>query len=141
MIVAVGDAVSFSKTVAESDVYLFAGVSGDFYEAHINEAAMQATQFRRRIAHGALLVGYMSAAGTAMIHKLRAEGDSSIPISLGYDQLRFVAPVFISDTVTVHYAVEALDADRRRSTAQIRVTNQRQETVAAAKHIMKWLVA
>ena len=56
---AVGDSVSFSKTVGESDVYLFAGISGDFSPNHIDEEVMKATPYGRRIAHGALLVGYM----------------------------------------------------------------------------------
>jgi 3-hydroxybutyryl-CoA dehydratase len=139
MKVQVGDEVRFAKTVSESDVYLFAGISGDFYAAHVDEEAMRATPFGRRITHGALLVGFMSAAGTMMIHKVASRGDGTIPVSLGYDRLRFVAPVFISDTVTVVYAVTGVDAERRRSTAAVTVLNQKGEQVAVAEHLMKWL--
>lgn len=50
-------AVSISKTVSESDVHLFAGITGDFPPTHVDEEAMRQTTFGRRIAHGALLVG------------------------------------------------------------------------------------
>ena len=59
-----GQAVSCSKTVAESDVYLFAGITGDLSPNHVDEIAMAATAYGHRIAHGALLVGYMSRAST-----------------------------------------------------------------------------
>ena len=139
MKVVVGDRTSFSKTVGESDVYLFAGISGDFYEAHVNEQAMASTAFGRRIAHGALLVGYMSAAGTAMIRRVRERDVESVPVSLGYDRLRFTAPVFIGDTITVDYTVTAVETARARSVAEVKVTNQGGGVVAFAEHIMKWL--
>jgi acyl dehydratase len=139
--VAVGDEVTFSKTVSEADVYGFAGISGDFYAAHVDAEFMARSQFGQRIAHGALLVGFMSAASTALIHKLKAAGDDTVPVSLGYDRLRFVAPVFFGDTVTVRYKVESVDVERRRSVAKIEVGKQGGEVVAVGEHIMKWLVA
>jgi len=51
--VAVGDQVRFTKTVGESDVYLFAGITGDFADNHINEEYMKKSSYGRRIAHGA----------------------------------------------------------------------------------------
>ena len=62
--VAVGDSTSFSKTVSESDVYLFAGISGDFAPNHVNKAYMEKSGYGRLIAHGALLVGFMSTCST-----------------------------------------------------------------------------
>jgi acyl dehydratase len=58
--VKVGDRVTFAKTVGECDIYLFAGITGDFSVNHINEQYMAHSKFGRRIAHGALIVGYMS---------------------------------------------------------------------------------
>ena len=55
--VEVGDSTRFAKTVGETDVYLFAGITGDFAANHVNEQAMAETGFGRRFAHGALLVG------------------------------------------------------------------------------------
>jgi 3-hydroxybutyryl-CoA dehydratase len=62
-----GDNASFSKTVSESHVYLLAGITGDFYQAHTNEEAMKVTSYGRRIARGALLVGFMSTTSSMMI--------------------------------------------------------------------------
>ena len=137
--VAVGDRVSFAKTVGESDVYLFAGITGDFSGNHVNEAFMATTSYGRRIAHGALLVGYMSSASSLMVEKCQGISDDETPVSLGYDRIRFLAPVFIGDTITVRYRISAIEPERRRSTGDIEVTNQRSETVAIAQHIMKWV--
>lgn len=139
MKVQLGDRAEFAKTVSEADVYAFAGITGDFYAAHINEEAMKATSFGRRIAHGALLVGLMSAAATALIHKLQTEGDATSPVSLGYDGLRFVAPVFFGDTIEISYLVHSVDVEKRRTLARIEATNQAGETVAVGQHHMKWL--
>ena len=60
-------------------------------------------------------------------------------MSLGYDRIRFVAPVFLGDTVTVTYTITEVDPLRRRSRSRIEVTNQHGETVAVAEHILKWV--
>ena len=137
--VKVGDRVAFSKTVGESDVYLFAGITGDFSVNHVNEAAMARTSYGRRIAHGALMIGFMSTASTLMIEQCNGVTDQETPVSLGYDRVRFLAPVFIGDTITVRYRIAAIDPARRRSTSEIEVVNQRDETVAVARHILKWV--
>ena len=136
--VAVGDSVSFSKTVSETDVYLFAGITGDFSPNHVNQAYMERSSFGRRQAHGALLVGFMSTASTLVIANSR-EGADETPVSLGYDRIRFLAPVYFGDTVTVDYTIAAIDVERRRSTGDIKVTNQDGTLVAVATHILKWV--
>ena len=113
----VGDQISFSKTVSESDVYLFAGITGDFSPNHIDEVFMSKTAFGHRIAHGALLVGYMSTASTTMLEKYGGVSESDTPVSLGYDRIRFIRPVLIGDTVTVRYVVESVEPDARRTRA------------------------
>ena len=57
----IGKVVTVRKTVSETDVYLFAGVSGDFHPNHVDEEYMRGTRYGRRVAHGALLVAFMSA--------------------------------------------------------------------------------
>jgi 3-hydroxybutyryl-CoA dehydratase len=134
-----GTRTTFSKTVSESDVYQFAGITGDFAPNHVNEKFMRGTQYGRRIAHGALLVGYMSTAST-MVNAVMAERMPEIfPVSLGYDRVRFLKPVFIGDTITIVYKVESIDAAKQRSLAHIEVTNGEDDVVAAAVHLMKWL--
>lgn len=136
---AVGAEASFSKTVAESDVYLFAGITGDFAPNHIDEEYMKRSAYGRRIAHGALLVGFMSTASTRIVEQVAAREAPEMPVSLGYDHIRFLKPVYINDTVTVRYVIEEIDRERRRSRAKITVVNQNGDTVAVAEHILKWV--
>ncbi len=138
--VKVGDRVAFSKTVGESDVYLFAGITGDLSGNHVNEEFMKTSAYGRRIAHGALLVGYMSTCSTLLIDRSFAKGVNSTPVSLGYDRVRFLGPVYIGDTVEVSYEIAEVDVERRRTRAKIEVRNQRGELVAVAEHILKWVV-
>ena len=136
--VSVGDSVSFSKTVSESDVYLFAGITGDLSPNHVDEEYMKRSGYGRRMAHGALIVGFMSTASSMAVADSRSSADET-PVSLGYDRIRFLAPVFLGDTVTVHYEIVDIDEQRRRSVADIRVFNQSEELVAVGQHILKWV--
>jgi 3-hydroxybutyryl-CoA dehydratase len=56
----VGDSAKFSKTISESDVYLFAGITGDFNPAHVDEEYAKNTNFKTRIAHGMLTASFIS---------------------------------------------------------------------------------
>jgi acyl dehydratase len=136
--VAVGDGASFSKTVGESDVYLFAGITGDLSPNHVDQSYMERSPWGRRMAHGALLVGFISSASTLAIQKCRGD-TAETPVAVGFDKVRFLAPVFLGDTVTVHYAIEAIDLDRRRSRAKVRINNQDGTLVAVAEHILQWV--
>lgn len=123
----------FRKTVSESDVYLFAGITGDLSENHVDRQAMQGTEYGERIAHGMLVMSFMSTGSTRLI-----ERTGGLAVSYGYDHVRFVAPVYFGDTVTVHYRVTGVDHARSRSFATVSVTNQRGEVVAVAEHILAW---
>ena len=137
--VAPGDTVGFSKTIGESDVYLFAGLTGDFAPNHIDEEFMAATSFKRRIAHGALLVGFMSTCSTKLLDMATQRGSRAVSLSLGYDRVRFLAPVYLGDTVNLSYTIAELDVERARTSADIEVKNQKGELVAVAKHLIKWV--
>ena len=130
----VGRRVTVSKTVGETDIYLFAGISGDFSPNHVDEEYMKETRYGRRIAHGALMVAYMSQASTKMCQSL-----PGTVVSYGYDKIRFPAPVFIGDTVTVTYEIASLDVPARKAFGRMTVTNQRGEVVAAGIHVLKWV--
>lgn len=132
-----GDSTSFTKTVSESDVYQFAGITGDFSPNHVNRVYMEKSSYGRLMAHGALLVGFMSTVSTQIIAHSRQADET--PVSVGYDKIRFLKPVFLGDTVTVAYVVNDIDTVRRRSTAGIEVTNQNNEVVAVASHILQWV--
>ena len=128
----VGKAVSVRKTVGETDVYLFAGISGDFAPIHVDEEFMKTTKYGRRIAHGALMIAYMSQASTKM-----CEGLPGTIVSYGYDRIRFPNAVFIGDTVTVRYEIAERDEGAKKTFSRVTCTNQRGEVVAAATHILK----
>jgi acyl dehydratase len=97
--VKVGDSVSFSKTVSESDVYGFAGITGDFSGNHVDEEFMKKSAYGRRIAHGALMVGFMSTCSTKMIEQCNGTEGGETPVSAGYDRIRMRAGVPFGDTV------------------------------------------
>lgn len=134
----IGDSVKFSKTVGESDVYMFAGLTGDLSQNHVDEEFMSNSVFGHRIAHGALLIGFMSTASTRMIEISLGKGVDSTPVSLGYDGIRFLKPVFFNDTITVTYTIDSIDMERRRSVSKVEVTNQRGELCAVGQHHIKW---
>lgn len=138
--VKVGETFTFSKTIGETDVYLFAGITGDFSDTHVNEQYMkEKSNLGGRIAHGALLVGFMSTASTISIaHIIHQDGLTDFPVSAGYDKLRFLKPVMLGDTVTVRYSVINVDRNRERSVAKVEVINQKGELMAVAEHIMRW---
>jgi 3-hydroxybutyryl-CoA dehydratase len=139
MKVEVGERVGFTKRITEADVVAFVAISGDDYEAHTDEALMARSSYGQRLVHGALLVALMSAAGTKLIRAVKARGDDTTPVSLGYDRLRFVAPVFFGDLVTVTYVVTSVDRERARSSAELVASNETGVTVAIGEHVMKWL--
>lgn len=131
-VLTVGKKVTVRKTVGETDIYLFAGISGDFAPNHVDEEFMKTTKYGRRIAHGALLVGYMSQASTKM-----CSGLPGTLVSYGYDRIRFPGAVFIGDTVTVTYEIAERDEKAGKVFSRVTCTNQRGDVVAAATHILK----
>jgi 3-hydroxybutyryl-CoA dehydratase len=138
--VEVGQHYTFAKTVGETDVTLFAGITGDFSDTHINDQYMrERSNLGGRIAHGALIVGFMSTVSTISIaHVIHREELGDFPVSAGYDKIRFLKPVLLGDTVTVHYTVAEVDKANGRSVAEIQALNQRSETVAVGRHVMRW---
>lgn len=115
----VGDAAEFSKTVSEADVYLFAGVTGDLNPAHINEAYAQKTFFKTRIAHGMLSAGFISA-----VLGNQLPGPGTIYIR---QELNFLAPVCIGDTVTAR--VEVIEKITEKNRVRFRTTCVNQEGI------------
>ena len=136
----IGETVSFEKTVSESDVYMFAGITGDFSGNHVSEAYMRTSKYGHRIAHGALMVGFMSTASSVLIERYLARGmQDTVPVSLGYDRVRFTAPVFFGDTIRVKYTITEADEVQLRTRATIEVAKDDGTVVAVGEHLMKWL--
>ena len=102
-----GDKAHFTKTVSETDVYLYAGITGDLNPAHTNEVAMKGSRFGGRIAHGMLSAGFISA-----VLGMQLPGPGTIYLE---QTLKFTAPVRIGDTVTATAeVVEVVDGKRLR---------------------------
>ena len=136
--VPIGREASFTKTVGESDVYLYAGITGDFSPNHVDQTYMERSAWGRRMAHGALLVGFVSTASTMAIADTREDADRT-PVAVGMDRVRFLKPVFIGDTVTVSYRIERFDATKQRTLAKAEVRNQDGDLVAVADHLLQWV--
>ncbi|MCB1335783.1 MAG: MaoC family dehydratase [Roseivivax sp.] len=106
----VGMTASFSKTITEADIILFAGASGDNNAIHINEAFARKTPFKGRIAHGFLTASTISAAIAN-----RLPGPGTIYMS---QQMRFVGPVRPGDTVDAVVTVKELVREKCRAVLQ-----------------------
>ncbi len=117
----VGDTAKFSKTVSESDVYLFAGVTGDLNPAHVNEDYAKDTFFKTRIAHGMLSASFISTVIGTML-----PGPGSIYMR---QEVSFLAPVKIGDTVTAIVEVAEIVADKKRVRLRTYCINQDNKTV------------
>jgi 3-hydroxybutyryl-CoA dehydratase len=112
----VGDVAEFAKTVTETDIYLYAGITGDFNPAHVNEAYAKTTFFKTRIAHGMLTAGFISA---IIANQLPGPGT----IYLKQD-LSFLAPVHRGDTITGRVEVIELNVEKNRVRLKTTCSNQ-----------------
>jgi 3-hydroxybutyryl-CoA dehydratase len=112
----VGMSASFTKTISETDVYLFAGISGDFNPVHVNEEYAKTTPFGRRIAHGALP---QSLIAPVLGTKLPGLGTVAVEISV-----RFKAPTYFGDTVTARATVAEKLPEKRWVRLDCEWTNQ-----------------
>ncbi len=98
------------RTVTEADLVNFAGVSGDFNDLHLDAEAMADSEYGERIAQGALVFSV----ATGLLWQADVTGDALVAF-YGVDRLRFRAPVFVGDTLSVHVTVA--DRERREDTA------------------------
>lgn len=132
----VGDTVSFSKTITETDVYLFAGITGDFFELHMNKVYAEAAPMGRQIAHGVIAMGLASTVAT----NIQKKYGYWIPAVLyGYDKVRFIKPIYFGDTLTAHQTVAEFDSETNKMVSKVEVFNQRNEIVLAAQCLQKFM--
>ncbi len=95
--IAIGDCATFAKTISESDVYLYAGIVGDFNPMHINAQVAEQGMFEKRVAHGMISAGLISA-----ILGTQLPGPGTVYLG---QELSFKAPVYFGDTVTARCEV------------------------------------
>ena len=114
--ISLGDAAEFTKTVTETDVYLYAGITGDLNPAHINQTYAEGTFFKGRIAHGMLTAGFISS-----ILGMQLPGPGTIYLS---QTLKFLAPVRMGDTITGRAEVVEIIKEKNRLRLQTTCRNQ-----------------
>jgi 3-hydroxybutyryl-CoA dehydratase len=112
----IGERAEFTKTISESDVYLYAGVTGDLNPAHIDEEYAKRTFFKTRIVHGMLLGGLISG---VLGNKL--PGPGTIYLS---QHLEFLGPVRIGDTITASVEISEIMTAEKRVRVKTTCVNQ-----------------
>jgi len=112
----VGQTAEFTKTISESDVYLFAGISGDHNPMHVNDVYAKQSRFKGRICHGMLSSSLIS---TVIGTKL--PGNGSVYVR---QQLLFKAPVLFGDTITAKVEIEEIDLEKNRVQLRTYCLNQ-----------------
>jgi len=137
--VEVGETAEFTKTVTETDVAMFCAISSDFDPIHIDEEYARTTVFGRRIAHGILSMALLSTVSAAISRRAVERGSRGVSVSMGYDTIRFLKPVYLGDTLTARYTIQSREHEKSRTRSKVEVINQRGELVVAGEHLMKWL--
>ncbi len=123
---------TYGRTITETDFVVHAGHTGDFFPHHMDAEQMKTSEWGQRIAHGTMTF--------AIGIGLTASEINPLAFTYGYERLRFPRPVFIGDTIHTVLTITGLDPDPKRPdygriTEQVRVINQRGETVLACDHI------
>jgi monoamine oxidase len=126
------------RTIAESDILLHAGQTGDQFPLHMDAEAAAGSRYGQRVAHGTLTLSI------ALGLKYDTDQTKGVRISYGYDRVRYRGPVFIGDTIRAHVEVTGSEMDPkrpgvRRVVEKTEVVNQRGETVLSLDHILiRW---
>lgn len=128
-----GEQFRWAKTVSESDVYLFAGITGDLSPNHVNQQYMENTQYGQRIAHGALILSYASAVSTQIQAHTRGHC-----VSYGYDNVRFLAGVPIGATLTITFTIRSVDQESFKVWSDVSIVDGDSNLVCVATHILKY---
>lgn len=124
-----GQKASFSKTISEFDIYSFAGITGDLNKLHVDEEFARSSRFGKRIAHGMLTASFIC---TALGTKLPGEGTIHIK-----QEIEFLKPVFIGDTITVYLEAESILSDKNYLKIKSQIFNQDGELVVDGYSIVK----
>jgi acyl dehydratase len=105
------------RTITEADLVGFAGLTGDYSELHTSDVYARASQFGRRVAHGMLGLAYAHGLMWARTGELRKTAIAF----LGISEWKFVAPIFVGDTIFVNYRIAELRDSKSRPTQAIAV--------------------
>lgn len=124
----VGDKAHYTRTVTETDVVLFGGVSGDLNPAHFDEEFSKKTFFKGRIAHGMLTASYIST-----VLGMTLPGPGTIYLS---QEVKFLRPVRFGDTITAEVEVIEVNTEKNRATLKTTCYNQLGEIVVTGQALV-----
>ena len=125
----IGQSGTFSKTLTQTDVYSYAGISGDFNPVHVNEMEAKNSLFGKQVVHGMLTASLISTViGTVM------PGKGSIYLG---QNLKFLKPVFFGDTITAVVTVLEIDVERSVLKLQTQEFNQYNDMVVDGTAMVK----
>ena len=128
MIFTVGDSRTLIRTITETDVRLFAEISGDINPIHLDDRYAAKTRFGKRIVHGALIASFIS-----NLIGNQIPGHGSIYLS---SSLKFRAPTFIGDTVTTTATITSIRSDKPIYTLECICTNQHKEVLCQGESVV-----
>lgn len=123
-----GDYYQFSRTITETDLVLYSGLSGDFNPIHMDQEYAKKTRFGQRIAHGLLTASMLS-----RLLGMHLPGPGAIYVS---QTLRFLRPVFIGDTITACAKVVEYNEKKRRLKLKTECLKQDGTTVLTGEAVM-----
>ena len=124
---------SYGRTVTETDVHGFAGLEGHYGELHTNKEYAKETPYGRRIAHGALNVTLIQGFMASTPWNFRTYA------LYGFDNIRFINPVFIGDTV--HLEAEIVDKEKRDDEAgTITIDCELRKQDGTLATVLKWIL-
>nr|WP_321481636.1 MaoC family dehydratase [uncultured Cohaesibacter sp.] len=112
----IGQSASFEKTISEADIQMFCGISGDINPVHVSALAAEKSVFGKRVAHGILVSGLTSA-----VLGMKLPGPGTIYLG---QELRFVAPVYIGDTIRAEVEVVEIIPEKKLVKLKTTSTNQ-----------------
>jgi 3-hydroxybutyryl-CoA dehydratase len=128
MSIEIGATASLSKTISDEDIVKFADVVGDHNPVHLNDDYAKTTRFGRRIAHGMLGAGLISA-----VIGNHLPGSGTIYLS---QTLKFMAPVYPGDTITTKATVTNIREDKGIITLNTVCFNQHQKNVIEGEAVV-----
>jgi acyl dehydratase len=128
MKIQIGDVAERSKTITDEDVRVFADLTGDHNPVHLDDQYASATRFKRRVVHGMLTASLIS---SVLANRLPGEGTVYLSQSL-----KFVAPVYLDDTVTARVTVTEIREDKPVATLETVCVNQRGELLIKGEAVV-----
>lgn len=131
-ILRVGQMIEVVQRTTAEEVEAFAEMTGDRDAIHLDEDYCRRTPYGRRIVHGALILAQMSASSWLATRALARPA-----VTVGYDRLRFILPVFLDEAVRIRWEVMTFGEENGRVDAQVTVQKEDGELAATALHLLK----